>query len=336
MNSTCALPLRTRQLTHLSDIRPRIGTFAVAPLANEQIDAALGVLKDQYGPDLSADRLVPPGDADALRAGLARHAAQLIELVDEMRDKLEGDYSALVVPSMGLAHLPLPMRSALLFALSVGLGVPTATDRVNRRVVWDVKVRQDKVENNSVSTFSEHPYEAELHTDTQYFERPERYMLLYVVVPAECGGGISSMRALQCLREELSSTPEGRWAMDYLTDRDLPFRIPAVFTRDGRGESVEVTFAPIFGQRPAIRYRLDTLNKGLELYPELDVKDLRRALKVVNDAACNQERLVTMAMPADSLQLLNNHEALHGRSPFTDNNRHVLRIRIAEAGSLAA
>lgn len=332
MNRPFAVPQRTRQLTHLGDIRPRIGTFAVAPLTSDQIDAALGVLKDQYGPNLSSDHLVPLNDADALRARLVRDASQLIELADEMRHALEGEYSALVIPSMGLAHLPLPMRSALLFALSIGLGTPTATDKVDRRVVWDVKVREEKVANNSASTFSEHAYEAQLHTDTQYFDRPERYMMLYVVAPAECGGGISSMRALQCLLEELSATAEGRWAMDYLTDRDLPFRIPSVFTRDGQAGSTEVTFAPIFTKRPAIRYRLDTLQKGLEAYPELDVEDLRRALDIVNSAACNEERLVKMAMPADSLQLLNNHEALHGRTSFTDYNRHVLRIRIEEAG----
>lgn len=335
MNRNDAVPQRTRQLTHLGDIRPRIGTFAIAPLSSAQIDAALGVLKDQYGPDLSPDRLEPPSDADALRAGLARHASQLIELANEMREALEGDYSALIVPSMGLAHLPLHMRSALLFALSVGLGTPTATDKVHRRVVWDVKMRDDKISHNGVSTFSEHSYEAELHTDTQYFDHPERYMMLYIVAPANCGGGISSIRALQCLREELSATPEGRWAMDYLTDRDVPFRVPSAFTRDGGGDRIEFTFAPIFAQRPAIRYRFDTLQKGLEAHPELDVEELRRALSVVNSAACNQDRLVTRAMPADSLQLLNNHEALHGRSSFTDRNRHVLRIRMAEAGVLS-
>jgi hypothetical protein len=124
--------------------------------------------------------------------------------------------------------------------------------------------------------------------------------------------------------------------MDYLTGRKLPFRVPAVFTREGKGNSVEVTFAPIFGARPAIRYRLDTLNKGLELYPELDTPDLRRALRIVDNAANNPERMVTLAMPSDSLQLLNNHEALHGRSPFSDFDRHVLRIRIAETATRAA
>lgn len=336
MNMTMAVPRHDRQLTHLRDLAPRIGAFTVAPLGAGQIAAALAVLADHYGPDISPERLVPPSDAAALRADLAKAAPQLIDLVGELREALEGRYSAVVVPQLRIGYLPVPDRSALLFALSAALGAPTATDKVTRRVVWDVKVRKEKVEDNTVSTFSEHPYEADLHTDTQYFEQPERYMLLYVVAPARCGGGISTMRALQCLRRELSATPEGCWAMEYLTGRELPFRIPAVFTRDGKGDSIEVTFAPIFGARPAIRYRLDTLNKGLELYPELDTPDLRRALSIVDSAACNPERLVTLVMPSDSLQLLNNHEALHGRSPFTDFDRHVLRIRIAETAARAA
>lgn len=323
-------------LSHCRDLGPGTGEFSLRPFAREQIDAALAVLADHYGGEIDPGRLVPPERETELRADLALRAPVLVDLANSFQELLEGDYSALVLPKLGLAGLPLPVRSALLFALSVSLGLPTATDKVDRRVVWDVKVREAKMATNSVSTFSEHPFEADLHTDTQYFTNPERYMMLYFITPAACGGGISTMRDLRCLRQSLAATSEGRWAMDYLTDRPLPFRIPAVFTETGTADTVEVTFAPIFGERPAVRYRTDTLRKGLALHPELDTPELRRALDILNAEVARQDKLVALQMPADSLQVLNNHQALHGRTPFSDYNRHVLRIRVAESGQTEA
>jgi alpha-ketoglutarate-dependent taurine dioxygenase len=308
--------------------------FALPSFERRQSDAVLAILADHYDGDLDPAKLVPPEQGGDLRADLAERAPFLSDLAADLRENLEGNYSAMVVPRMGLEGLPVPDRSALLFALSTCLGRPTATDKVNRRVVWDVKVREAKLKNNSISTFSEHPYEADLHTDTQYFPEPERYMMLYFITPAACGGGVSVLRDLHCLRRSLEATPDGLWALQYLTGRDLPFRIPAVFTETGTADKVEVTFAPIFGDRPALRFRTDTLRKGLELYPEFDTPDLRRALSILNAEVTNQDKLVSVSMPADGLQVLNNHEALHGRSPFLDYNRHVLRIRMADEAAL--
>ena len=43
------------------------------------------------------------------------------------------------------------------------------------------------------ATFSEHDREAAFHTDTQYYPIPERWFALYVMAPAQCGGGLSVM-----------------------------------------------------------------------------------------------------------------------------------------------
>lgn len=325
----------SRLLIKIEQLGHRIASVALAPLDAAQIDASLAVLRQHYGPNMASEHLVPPVRPDELRSDLATRAPQLVDLAGELSEALEGSLSAIVIPRIGLSHLSLQERAGVLFALSVALGEPTATDKVDRRVVWDVKVRKEKVADNSVSTFSEHPYEADLHTDTQYFPEPERYMLLYVVAPARCGGGVSRIRSLECLRNELSATEDGRWAIDYLTGRNLPFRIPAVFTHDGKGDGTEVTFASIFDQRPEVRYRIDTLNRGLQLYPELDTPELRKAIGLVDQAMNNPDRLLQLAMASDSLQLLNNHTALHGRSPFSDYERHVLRIRIAERGAIS-
>lgn len=332
MSKMTTMPMPNRILTPLRTLGLRAGEFAVPPLARDQIEGALAVLADHYGGDVDPARLVPPDRDGPLRTDLSARAPQIFDLAGEIHDLLEGDFSALVMPRLGLDMVPVAVRSALLFALSASLGRPTATDKVDRRVVWDVKVREEKVKSNSVSTFSEHPYEADLHTDTQYFAEPERYMMLYYIVPASCGGGISTIRDLQCLRLALEATPDGCWALQYLTGRALPFRIPAIFTETGSADKVEVTFAPIFGDRPAVRFRTDTLRRGLDLYPEFDTPELRRALAILNEEVARQDKLISVHMPADSLQVLNNHEALHGRSPFADYRRHVLRIRVAETG----
>jgi len=39
---------------------------------------------------------------------------------------------------------------------------------------------------------------------------------------------------------------------------------------------------------------------------------------------------VERTLEPDTLVLINNHEALHGRTAFTDLARHAVRIRIAE------
>ena len=316
-------------MTHIRDLGPRVGEFAVAPLAADQVAAVLEVLAGHYGPALDPAHLIPPVQEAELRAELAARAPQLAELAAALHDALEDDYSGVVVPRMGLSPLPAAVRSAVLFALSVGLGRPTATDQVDRRVVWDVKVRPEKLRNGGVSTFSEHPHEADLHTDTQYFAEPERYMLLYCLVPAACGGGVSTFRDVQSVHEALNRTDEGRWAVEYLTGRDLPFKVPAVFTSTGNASEEEVVFEPIFGTRPAMRFRADTLRRGLDLHPQLDTPQLRRALGILVAELANQEKLVSFRMPADSLQVLNNHESLHGRTPFTDVSRHLMRIRVA-------
>jgi hypothetical protein len=317
-------------LKHVQDLGFRAGEFSAPAFGQAETARALAVLADHYGPDLDPARLVPHEDEAGLRAALKRAAPGMAAIAAEIRGALDTDYSAILLSRSSLDHLDLTTRSAVLFALGLCMGSPTATDRIDRRVIWDIKVREQKVSTGLVSTFSEHPYEADLHTDTQYFQHPERYMLLYFVTAAACGGGGSTLRDVNCLRNELSRTEEGRWAVDFLSRQELPFRIPAIFTASGDRDAVEVTVAPIFGTRPGIRFRTDTLRKGLEIHPEYDTPDVRRALGILQAEIDNRDLAIEAYLKTDSIIFINNHEALHGREPFTDFNRHVLRIRVAE------
>lgn len=317
----------TMNIKPLHYLVPGILECTVEPLEEATIAAVLRVLQKHYDAGIDPGQLTPPDDPVALREDLHHEAPQLFNLGNACRTLLEADNSALVIRSFGLSDRPLRERSAILFAFSACIGIPTATDKIDRRVVWDVKVREGK----SATTFSEHSDEADLHTDAQYFPQPERYMMLYVVSSARCGGGISTLRDLRCIRSGLQESSEGRWARAHLVDRELPFRVPGVFTETGGADKLEVTFAPIFSTRPAIRFRSDTLKKGLALHPVLDTPELRRAIGILERELAKKEKLFSMHMPADSLQIVNNHEALHGRTPFSDHQRHVLRVRMAES-----
>ncbi|ASG25170.1 TauD/TfdA family dioxygenase [Nitrospirillum viridazoti] len=319
-------------LTHLEDLGLRIGDFALSPVPERERLCVQAALREFYGPDIRIERLVPPTTPVELRAALTVASPTLAATAEALCHILETDYSGIAVRQAGLAHLELEERAQVLFALAACMGRPTATDQVNRRVIWDVKVRQQK----AATTFSEHADEADLHTDTQYFARPERYMMLYYIRPAACGGGISLVRDLQCLKRSLSATEEGRWAIDLLSRKVLPFRIPGVFTANGGTDTVEVTFATIFAERPGIRFRADTLMKGLALHPAADTPDVRRALDLLLTEARRPEALLQISMPADSIHFVNNHMALHGRTAFEDHERHVWRIRVDDDVPLSA
>ena len=317
-------------LSHIEDLGVRTGQFAVEPLSDAEVAAVVAVTEQFYGPGATAAQLVPHEREADLRMALADAAPRLAELGQRLRALLESDYSGVVIPRFHLAHLDLDRRAMVLLALTLGLGRPTPTDRVERRIVWDVKSRTDTLGAGHVPTFSEHAYEADLHTDTQYFAQPERYLLLYFVKPAACGGGVSQLRDAGCLKARLAGTEDGRWALDLLSRQELPFRIPTTFTATRSPDTVEVTFARMFGTRPAIRFRTDTLARGLAVCPEYDTPELRKALAIVQAEVENLELRLDRYLDADSVLVVNNHETLHGRGEFSDHDRHAWRIRIAD------
>lgn len=313
-------------LQHMSDLGFRAGAFTAHPVEPGEITQILSLVREFYGPDADSATLHPHDNAAHLRAALRQAAPGIAALADNITGLLESDYSAVVVPKIGLNHLDLDTRRFVLFGITLSMGSPTATDRIDRKIIWDIKARNTEY----VATFSEHSDEADFHTDTQYFPEPERYLMLYFITPAACGGGVSSLRDARCIAEGLSQTEEGRWALEFLKQQAVPFRIPTTFTTNRSSAAVEVTFAKIFGARPMIRYRTDTLERGLAAYPEYDTPEVRKALALFRQEIDRPERMLEKYLDADALIVINNHEILHGRGAFTDTNRHVLRIRISD------
>lgn len=265
-----------------------------------------------------------------LRQELAR-VATLAHLSEGLRGlRAHG----VVLRNLGLAGLPEERRNGALYALTLMLGYPTSTDQRTGRVAWDVKARPVAAGGQRFTTFSERVGGADMHTDSSFYPMPEEQFVLYVVQAAGCEGGRSLLVGAEDIYQALQRSEEGRAAFDVLSTAPVPFRVPAIYAAGE--EQVEVHVGPVFGPptRPdarfSMRWRYDSIEKGLEARPDLDSPALRRALEIMNDAAERSAARYDEHLPADTLLLADNHHMLHGRSIYADADRHLIRIRISD------
>ncbi|WP_417782613.1 TauD/TfdA family dioxygenase [Terasakiella pusilla] len=320
-------------LTHTQDLGYRAAQYAITPLSKKERDNTLAALKHHYG-STAQSAFIPKNNEEAIRIDLAQAAPSLKRLGEDLREKLDRDHSLIMLSRTWIDDLDTDQRAALLFSLALQMGSPTPTDQVDKKVVWDIRALGDKMKSGHVPTFSEHADEACLHTDTQYYPAPERFMLLYYNHPAACGGGLSYCRDISCIKDEMAKTADGRWALNILETTDLPFRIPTTFTSDKAQDTCEVTFAPILSQTPHVRYRKDTLERGFALHPEYKTADVEKALSLFTQELNRADKNVSAFVQRDQLLAINNHECLHGRSEFKDIQRHAFRIRIQDRQNL--
>lgn len=239
-----------------------------------------------------------------------------------------------VLRELGLMGLPEERRNAALYALTLMLGYPTSTDQRTGRVAWDVKARAVADGGQRFTTFSERVGGADMHTDSSFYPMPEEQFILYVVDAARCQGGHSLLVDGEDIYQALQRSEEGRAAFELLSTTPVPFRVPAIYAAGE--EQVEVLVAPVFGPsrradaRFTMRWRYDSIQKGLAARPELDTPALRRALEIMNEAAEKGAARYEEHLPDDTLLLANNHLMLHGRSNYEDAHRHLIRIRISD------
>lgn len=256
------------------------------------------------------------------RAHLQACTPALAAFAHHLRDLLWEGVQVIVIDSLGLNGLELSARRHFLYALAALLGRPSPTDPARQRVLWDVKSRP--VQDDYYPTFSEHDREAAMHSDTQYYLLPERYLLLYAVHAARCGGGLNTFARGQDLLEHLAATPAGAEAIRVLSQTALPFRIPSVFSTS---PEPQFTWAPVLAQAPRLRYRRDTLIDGLHHFPECHSPAVDDALTLF-EQALDAVTTPPLKLPDDGLVLLNNHESLHARTAFQDHERHLIRARM--------
>lgn len=241
------------------------------------------------------------------------------------REALRG----MAITDLGLSHLSEAHRNAVLYAIALTRGFPTSTDQRTKRVAWDVRARRMSQEAARFTTFSERVGGAEMHTDSSFYPMPEEQFMLYVVSAARCNGGESLIIDVDDIQRELEKTREGRIAYSLLTTRDVPFRVPAVYAAED--DNVEYYLAPVFRRDGGlkIRWRYDSILKGLAARPDLSSPELVDAIELVNDIVERQAPRFHRHLPDDTLLWADNHHTLHGRAMYTDPGRHLIRIRIS-------
>ncbi len=185
--------------------------------------------------------------------------------------------------------------------------------------IWPICLKASESE---LITFSEHDKEAELHTDSQYSEIPERYMGLSCIHPASCGGGANYLLDSERLLPEIQSDNELYEALSLI----YPIAIPDIFQSTGH-TTIE---KPLIDRYPKFRYRYDTIKKGLQL-KETPTHDIRwKVLTNLNELIENSPLIERITLAQGDILLVDNHRVLHGRTSFTDPHRLLYRIRIDE------
>jgi alpha-ketoglutarate-dependent taurine dioxygenase len=324
------------KVSEVSDMTTTTSFKSIVPLAANserswwatEEDAIRAALVDHYGADVAGEALTPPSDPAALRARLRDVAPRLTALTDRIRSAFDDDEAcAVMVSQLGLDELGIDDKRIGVFALTVLLGDPTANIPFDR-VLWDVQNRGDR--SSSHTSFSENDLEANYHTDSASLPIPERFFLLYAVCTSRCGGGVSLIRDGRVVRSQLEETPEGRAAVQLLSETELPRRIPEAFKKYADVAPDGYLYAPVLAERPIWRWREDAIRKGVAAHPEYQTPEVRQALDALIEQLANGPGEIRQVIPTDGILIIDNHIALHGRTAFTDPRRHLLRLRFQE------
>jgi alpha-ketoglutarate-dependent taurine dioxygenase len=215
----------------------------------------------------------------------------------------------------------IPIAHELILKTTELIGEPISHDAHNS-IVWDIKSNSSV--NNGVVTYSEHSHEAQLHTDSQYSLSPEEAFGLLTLKKAKCGGGESFLLSMENILAELRALPEGDRLERVLRENDYPFIVPNVFKKSS--DELEFNFGPIISDG-RIRFRVDTLEKALLARPDLCTIEQVEAYEILKDIILNSSATLSFFLEERDLIFINNLTMLHGRSQFTDSNRHLLRVR---------
>lgn len=212
-------------------------------------------------------------------------------------------------------------KEALLLWFSQVLWAPTYTDTVWKNIIRKVNPR--KRLNLNYKTISEVSWKAWFHTDSQFFPYPEDTFLLACERPANTWWE-SLLIDWRKLKNNIQQ--DNFELFQQLCTFKVPFRVPSSFTRSWTDESIEIYQSRIFDQKPLIRYRLDTAERGLWIIKQ-DNEKIKEMLAWLEKYFTN-DRILTHKLEKNDILICNNHELLHARSDFTDSDRLLYRIRL--------
>jgi alpha-ketoglutarate-dependent taurine dioxygenase len=210
--------------------------------------------------------------------------------------------------------------------LCAKIGRPVPHDNTGT-LVWDIKPKP--IPDSFHPTFSEHNDGAGMHTDSQYRIDPEAFFGLLCIKRATCGGGQSQLLSLKDLKATLSFNAGGRQALKLLSTVKIPFLVPSIFRNSS--EKHEYVLGKVF-EGDDIRFRIDTVERAFEFFPDLVNEKIREAFLIVKEAVFNSPAKFQFDLQDNDILFVNNRRMLHGRTAFADLGRHLLRIRMNKTG----
>lgn len=248
----------------------------------------------------------------------------LPESVELIRDEL-CNYGCVLIKDFDIFGLNMSLKRNIFLGLCSCIGIPVEHNLGETDYIWDIRPRENIA---SFPTFSEHNLEAPPHTDSQYRIDPETYISLFVLERARCGGGKTTVLRFADIINTLQETIEGRKCLRILEHELFPFAVPSIFSKDR--DNVHLIFAPIITEGNNIRYRFDTIQQGLRHGKSLERDNTMKiwALNFFRDHIENHSSTMSLSLANGTILFLNNQRVLHGRTSFTDPNRHILRIRM--------
>jgi alpha-ketoglutarate-dependent taurine dioxygenase len=291
----------------------------------EDLDAIIAIV-EQHFDDFNGNGFYAHPDEEALQQKLLA-----VPTLRRLADAIAGHKArGLAITGLGLGALSEAHRNAVLYAIALSQGYPTSTDQRTGRVAWDVRARATaSAEQARFVTFSERVGSADMHTDSSFYPMPEEQFMLYVVSAARCNGGASLLIDIEDIVAELQKTAAGRDAYHLLSSEPVPFRVPSVYAADE--QQVEYHLAPVFRNDGGLsmRWRYDSIVKGLAARPDLNTPALAAAIALLNEIIEERAPRFDRRLPDDTLLWADNHRTLHGRARYTDPARHLIRIRIS-------
>ncbi|MEB3274391.1 MAG: TauD/TfdA family dioxygenase [Prochlorothrix sp.] len=187
--------------------------------------------------------------------------------------------------------------------------------------VWPIRAVKSQ---SSLKTFSEHNEAAPLHTDSQYRAQPEHFVAMWTIQPAQCGGGASDLLDFWQVCQDLEETSSGQALLESLQSNHFPIGVPSIFREPGDRGYIE---APILGGAVPFRYRYDTMQAGLERAEVANETELSQILDRLNEIVHSSPHRQILHLEVGDVLVVDNHRFLHGRTAFSDPDRHLLRIR---------
>ena len=132
--------------------------------------------------------------------------------------------------------------------------------------VWRVQVREKPPE---LQSYSEKPGIAPFHTDASYYPVPMKYLLFFVIKPAEIGGETQVFNLVSKL-SEFATFPGGEDCIQLLKKPNFPFAMSATFHKGEGAPPIEV--APVLRLITLSAFKLRPYVRGFGVDPTWQVR----------------------------------------------------------------